>query len=67
MLTLSNAPPTLDTISDSRESYKKYSKDIRKLIAKCLQKSPKERPDAKSLQKENFMKKAKSNAKEFIG
>jgi len=66
MLTLSNAPPTLDTISDTREKYKKYSKDIRKFISKCLQKLSHDRPDAKALQKENFMKKAKSNTKEFI-
>lgn len=66
MLTLSNAPPTLDTISDTREKYRKYSKDIRKFMSKCLQKLPHDRPGAKELQKENFMKKAKSNTKEFI-
>merc|ERR1712131_484590 len=67
MLTLNNLPPTLDSISDTSTKYKKYSKDIRKFISECLQKSPHERPNAKELQKKSFLKgKAKSNPKEFI-
>ena len=66
MLTLNNQPPNLDTVPKS-VNFKKYSKDIRKFICKCLAKEPTARPTARELIKESFMKKAKSNPKEFIG
>ena len=67
LLTLQNNAPNLDTVStENKDKYKKYSKDIRKFISKCLQKEPGKRPASKELLKEGFFKKSKSNSKEFI-
>ena len=51
----------------TQERYKKYSGGIRKFISKCLQKDPQKRPNSKDLLKDSFLKKAKTNSKEFIG
>lgn len=64
LLTLQNTSPTLDTVS--KDNYKKYSKEIRKFIAKCLQKEPTKRPAAVNLLKDSFLKKAEKKPKEFI-
>ena len=67
LLTLQNNAPNLDTVSsENKDKYKKYSKDIRKFISKCLQKEPGKRPPSKDLLKDSFFKKSKSNSKEFI-
>ena len=67
LLTLQNNAPNLDTASsENKDKYKKYSKDIRKFISKCLQKEPGKRPPSKDLLKDSFFKKSKSNSKEFI-
>lgn len=67
LLTLQNNAPNLDTVDpESKDKYKKYSSLLRKFISKCLQKEPGKRPSSKELLKEGFMKKAKSNSKEFI-
>ncbi|ORY99170.1 kinase-like domain-containing protein [Syncephalastrum racemosum] len=55
MLTLSNAPPTLD-----REHAKhKYSKTFKEMIDMCLQKDPRKRPSAEKLLHHPFFKEAK--------
>ena len=40
MLTLEGDPPTLETCTDSKDAYKKYSRQFRKMIASCLEKDP---------------------------
>lgn len=55
MMTLSNAPPTLD-----REHTKhKYSKYLKEMIDLCLQKEPSKRPSAEKLLLHPFFKQAK--------
>ncbi|CAG5076624.1 Oidioi.mRNA.OKI2018_I69.PAR.g8505.t1.cds [Oikopleura dioica] len=54
MLTVNNPEPTLD-----KTKYKKYSREFRKMIERCLQKDPKLRPTAKELLKDKFFKKQK--------
>lgn len=55
MMTLSNAPPTLD-----REHAKhKYSKYLKEMIDLCLQKEPSKRPSAEKLLLHPFFKQAK--------
>ena len=49
MLTVNNPEPTLD-----KTKYKKYSREFRKMIERCLQKDPKLRPTAKELLKGSF-------------
>ena len=44
MLTLQNDPPTLETISDSKnDDYRRYSRPFRRMISLCLQKEPRQR------------------------
>ena len=44
MLTLGNAPPSLDVCADlHKQDYSKYSKTFRKMTARCLTKDPSER------------------------
>ncbi|KAI8876354.1 kinase-like protein [Backusella circina FSU 941] len=60
MMTLSNAPPTLD-----RENCKhKYSKIFKEMIDCCLQKDPNKRPSAEKLMNHPFFKQAKR--KEYL-
>lgn len=55
MMTLSNAPPTLD-----REGGKhKYSRAFKDMIDSCLQKDPNKRPSAEKLIQHPFFKQAK--------
>ena len=55
MLTLQNAPPTLDR---DRTLYK-YSKSFKEMIDSCLQKDPTKRPTAEKLLQHPFFKSAK--------
>lgn len=58
MLTVNNPEPTLD-----KTKYKRYSREFRKMIERCLKKDPTERPSAKELLKDKFFKKAKEDDK----
>ena len=55
MMTLNNPPPTLDQSPDSK---KHFSKAMRDIVAKCLMKSPSERPTAGQLLEHKFFKTA---------
>lgn len=55
MMTLNNPPPTLDQSSDSK---KHFSKAMRDIVAKCLIKTPGERPTAAQLLEHKFFKTA---------
>lgn len=55
MMTLNNPPPTLDQSPDSK---KHFSKAMRDIVAKCLMKSPSERPTAAQLLEHKFFKTA---------
>ena len=50
MLTLTNPEPTLD-----KTKYKRYTREFRKMIERCLKKDPSERPTAKELLKGRFL------------
>jgi serine/threonine protein kinase len=50
MLTVNNPEPTLD-----KTKYKRYSREFRKMIERCLNKDPTERPSAKELLKGRFL------------
>ncbi|XP_019167271.1 PREDICTED: serine/threonine-protein kinase OSR1-like isoform X2 [Ipomoea nil] len=56
LMTLQNAPPSLDYERD-----RKFSKSFKQMIASCLVKDPSKRPSAKKLLKHSFFKQARSN------
>ncbi|KOM27221.1 hypothetical protein LR48_Vigan406s003100 [Vigna angularis] len=56
LMTLQNAPPSLDYERD-----KKFSKSFKQMIASCLVKDPSKRPSASKLLKHSFFKQARSN------
>ena len=55
MMTLQNAPPTLNR----DETVNKYSKSFKEMIDSCLQKDPAKRPTAEKLLSHAFFKNAK--------
>ncbi|XP_074280659.1 serine/threonine-protein kinase BLUS1 [Silene latifolia] len=56
LMTLQNAPPSLDYERD-----KKFSKSFKQMIASCLVKDPLKRPSSKKLIRHPFFKQARSN------
>uniref|UniRef100_A0A7S3YUC4 Protein kinase domain-containing protein n=1 Tax=Lotharella globosa TaxID=91324 RepID=A0A7S3YUC4_9EUKA len=54
VLTLKNPPPTCEVYKDYDNP--KFPRSFHKLIARCLNKSPTERPDAKKLMSHGFFK-----------
>ena len=64
ILTLDNPPPTLEFCGElNGEDYKKYySSKFQKMIEKCLQKDPNNRPTATELLKHPFFKRGKDKA-----
>lgn len=56
LMTLQNAPPSLDYERD-----KKFSRSFKHMIATCLVKDPSKRPSAQKLLKQPFFKQAKSH------
>ncbi|XP_026660529.1 serine/threonine-protein kinase OSR1-like isoform X2 [Phoenix dactylifera] len=56
LMTLQNAPPSLDNKKD-----KKFSKSFKHMIAMCLVKDPSRRPTAEKLLKQPFFKQARSH------
>ncbi|CAM6119170.1 unnamed protein product [Calypogeia fissa] len=56
MMTLQNAPPSLD-----QERDKRFSKSFKEMIAMCLVKDPLKRPSAEKLLKHSFFKNARSS------
>ncbi|XP_020269811.1 serine/threonine-protein kinase BLUS1-like [Asparagus officinalis] len=56
LMTLNNAPPSLESRKD-----KKFSKAFKHMIATCLVKDPSKRPTAHKLLKQSFFKQARSH------
>ncbi|KAL5710795.1 non-specific serine/threonine protein kinase [Ranunculus cassubicifolius] len=56
LMTLQNAPPSLDHMKDKR-----FSKYFRSLVIACLVKDPKKRPSSAKLLKHPFFQKTRSN------
>nr|XP_029121886.1 serine/threonine-protein kinase BLUS1 isoform X2 [Elaeis guineensis] len=56
LMTLQNAPPSLDSKKD-----KKFSRSFKHMIAMCLVKDPSKRPTAEKLLKQPFFKQARSH------
>ncbi|ONK81239.1 uncharacterized protein A4U43_C01F26870 [Asparagus officinalis] len=56
LMTLNNAPPSLESRKD-----KKFSKAFKHMIATCLVKDPSQRPTAHKLLKQSFFKQARSH------
>jgi len=50
MLTVNNPEPTLD-----KSKYKRYTREFRKMIERCLKKDPNDRPSAKELLKGSYL------------
>lgn len=55
LMTLQNPPPTLNDVCEN----KKFPKDFKIMVEKCLQKSSKDRVSSSAVLKEAFLKKAK--------
>lgn len=56
LMTLQNAPPSLDYERDKR-----FSKSFREIVGACLVKDPKKRPTSEKLLRHHFFKHARSN------